>query len=601
MNSKWTGLTALLAASHSALVAAKPVTSRATSKPKVDIGYANVTGRVNGNIKEFLGIPFASAGRFEHPQLYTEQLGEFDGSNYGPICPQKTTASVLSTNSSSSLVLGQTGTAIGPVVGALADTVFNTVGQTRSEDCLLINVQTPADASRGDKLPVVIWIHGGGYEVGSPFTDTSETDAIRGELLNYNVGGLVRTSVDLGQPVIGVSANYRLNAFGFSASREMAEAGLLNLGLEDQRVAMRWVKEHIEQFGGDPDSVVIMGESAGSWSVVAHLLWDEGEGATDLFRGAMALSGGPVMVEGAERGQPVFDHMVERTGCSNATDKIACLKVADFDDIMASVNDEGMLLGPRSLASTWTIRPDGKHLKDSPHRLAAAGKMASVPLITGDMRDEGTLFSLLAQLETLTDDDFKSYFQNIWWPRASDEEMARLMDLYPADVTQGSPFDTGLLNAATPNFKRLAAVVGDFSFQAQRRNLLAHYDTSRQTVWNYVTDVSVPSAGLLPDLGALAHLPVLGSFHAFDVWFYMFAGLPYALSGNTRAYQATAVSFIRTLDPNNHGLDLAPWPRYTEAGLETYNFKESGPEVTKDDWRVEAMQFFNDHPDSFLI
>lgn len=133
-------------------------------------------------------------------------------------------------NSSSSLILGKTGTAIGPIVGALADTVFNTIGQTRSEDCLFINVQAPVDAKKGDKLPVVIWIHGGGYEVGSPFTATSETDVIRGAVPNYNVGGLVRTSVSLNQPIIGVSANYRLNAFGFSASKEMEEAGLLNLG-----------------------------------------------------------------------------------------------------------------------------------------------------------------------------------------------------------------------------------------------------------------------------------------------------------------------------------------------------------------------------------
>jgi carboxylesterase type B len=84
-----------------------------------------------------------------------------------------------------------------------------------------------------------------------------------------------------------------------------------------------------------------MGESAGSWSVAAHLLWDEGEGATDLFRGAMALSGGPVMVEGAQRAQPAFDHMVEKTGCTNSPDKISCLKAADFEDIMTSVNEEG--------------------------------------------------------------------------------------------------------------------------------------------------------------------------------------------------------------------------------------------------------------------
>ncbi|KAK0376902.1 carotenoid ester lipase [Colletotrichum limetticola] len=428
-------LTALLAASHSTLFAAKPIASRETLKPKVEISYANLTGRMNGNIQEFLGIPFAS--------------------------------------------------------GALADTVFNLIGRTRSEDCLLINVQTPVGTTKGD----------------------NETDVIRGELLNYNVGA----RPDLCRP--GPAHHRRLGKLPPQFLWLLCFAGdgggleLLNFGLEDQRVAMQWVQEHIADFGGDPDQ-------------------DEGEGATDLFRGAMALSSGPVMVESAERAQPFFDHMVERTGCADASDKIACLKVTDFDDIIASVNEEGM-----------------------------PGKMASVPLITGDMRDEGTLFSLLAQLETLSDEDFADYFQTIWWPKASDADIAGLMKLYPTDITKGSPFGTGILNAVTPKFKRLAAVVGDFSFQAQRRNLLAHCNVSEQTVWNYVTDVSIPSAGLLPDFGVLTHLPVLGSFHAFDVRFYMFAGLPYALSKNTQAYQVTAIFFIRTLNPNNHGLDFAEWPR----------------------------------------
>lgn len=205
----------------------------------------------NPSLNFTLGIPFASAGRFEHAQLYTEQLGDFDGSSYGPICPQQSAGSILSLNSSESLILGRTGTAIGPIVGALADTTLNTIGRTRSEDCLFINVQVPVGATKGDKLPVVIWIHGGAFEVGSPFTALSEADVVRGTAPNYNIGGLVRTSVDLNQPIIGVSANYRLNAFGFSASREMEEAGLLNLGLEDQRVAMQWVQAHISDFGGD--------------------------------------------------------------------------------------------------------------------------------------------------------------------------------------------------------------------------------------------------------------------------------------------------------------------------------------------------------------
>jgi acetylcholinesterase len=141
-------------------------------------------------------------------------------------------------------VLSEMGTEIGPVVGGLVDAMFNIVGITRSEDCLVTNVQAPANAIKGDKLPVVIWIHGDGFQVGSSFTSASESDAIRGIAPNYNAGRLFKTSIDLGMPIIGVSANYRLNAFGFSASREMEEAGLLNLGLENQRIAMQLVQKH---------------------------------------------------------------------------------------------------------------------------------------------------------------------------------------------------------------------------------------------------------------------------------------------------------------------------------------------------------------------
>lgn len=75
--------------------------------------------------------------------------------------------------------------------------------------------------------------------------------------------------------------------------------------------------------------------------------------------------------------------MLKATNCTGTSDKVACLKEAKFDDIMDSINEEGMLLGPRSLASTWTIRPDGNHLKDSPHRLVTTGKIANVPLMIG--------------------------------------------------------------------------------------------------------------------------------------------------------------------------------------------------------------------------
>jgi carboxylesterase type B len=139
---------------------------------------------------------------------------------------------------------------------------------------LSINIQRPQDQSLKD-LPVVVWIHGGGFEVGassSPFSENSATPGVF-----YQGANIVRRSIQMDKPIIVTSINYRLNHFGFTASKEFEEAGLLNLGLEDQRVALRWIQRNIRAFGGDPTKVTIMGESAGSWSVTAQLVANNGD------------------------------------------------------------------------------------------------------------------------------------------------------------------------------------------------------------------------------------------------------------------------------------------------------------------------------------
>jgi carboxylesterase type B len=104
----------------------------------------------------------------------------------------------------------------------------------------------------------------------------------------------------MGQPMVVASINYRLAHFGFTASKEFEDAGLLNLGFEDQRNALHWIQKHISKFGGDPTKVTIMGESAGSISVIQHL----------LYHAAIAMSGGPLKLEGPSRQQPLFDDLV---------------------------------------------------------------------------------------------------------------------------------------------------------------------------------------------------------------------------------------------------------------------------------------------------
>ncbi len=119
-----------------------------------------------------------------------------------------------------------------------------------SEDCLSVNVVRPAGIPHSQKLPVAVWIHGGGFLIGS------SADRI------YNLSDLVNTSQQLHMPVIVASINYRLGVLGFLAGSELAAEGNINMGLHDQRLALRWVQENIGAFGGDPEKVTIFGESA---------------------------------------------------------------------------------------------------------------------------------------------------------------------------------------------------------------------------------------------------------------------------------------------------------------------------------------------------
>jgi carboxylesterase type B len=138
-----------------------------------------------------------------------------------------------------------------------------------SEDCLFLNVQSPADALN---LPVLVWIHGGGYGAGSGQNDFTE-------LLQAN-----------GNSFVVVSVQYRLGPFGFLASEEVARRGVANAGLLDQFFALQWVQAYIDRFGGNASMVTISGESAGGGSVMLQGMAYGGSLGNALFRSAIAAS-----------------------------------------------------------------------------------------------------------------------------------------------------------------------------------------------------------------------------------------------------------------------------------------------------------------------
>lgn len=223
-----------------------------------------------------------------------------------------------------------------------------------------------------------------------------------------------------------------------------------------------------------------------------------------------------------------------------------------------------------------------------------------------------TIFSQVNQLNVTTTDDWKKLFKDIWWPdTVTDENLDRLAELYPEDVTQGSPFDTGLRNALTPQYKRIAALTGDSTFESQRRfaNEVASHTHNQ---WSYQIEIDLPVLSSLPVLGQIlkdtnvTNYPQLGSFHIADVVLHAFGTIPPELSKNSLNIMSCLIAFANDLDPNGHGLDLPQWPQYKwgEPAIgqeQLFHFTEPTVDLIPDGFRREAMQYLNDNPESFLF
>lgn len=187
--------------------------------------------------------------------------------------------------------------------------------------------------------------------------------------------------------------NYRVNGFGFLGGKEVFGAGVNNLGLKDQRLALKWVKKYISNFGGDPEKITIYGESAGAISVSYHLIAYGATKETDLFRAAIAQSGSgnSLIVPNNEYFQPVYDNLVNSTNCNTASDTLECLRNVPYETIVPLIlNAPSPLQGLFRVAFGPTL--DGDLIPDLPFRLFKQGKFVRVPVIAGEVLDEGTSF-----------------------------------------------------------------------------------------------------------------------------------------------------------------------------------------------------------------
>ncbi|KAF8127254.1 Alpha/Beta hydrolase protein [Boletus edulis] len=487
-------------------------TVQVRTAPMVTLDNATVTGVTSGSTSQFLGIPFAQPPtgnlRFRLPKMLPPYNTSFPATAYGPACPQQATTLPLPSGLPAE------------AIDYLTNSVYNLVISS-AEDCLTLNVVTPSNATPASKLPVVVWIFGGGFEFGG-------TNIYDGSII-------VEKAISLGVPAIYVSMNYRY-PFGFLASQEVKDAGVGNLGLQDQRLALQWVQKYISAFGGDPSKVTI---------------------------------GSPIPVGDITHGQPYYDALVAETGCSDATDTLQCLREVTYETLLTAVNQSPGIFTYQSLVLAWLPRVDGVFLTADPQYLVQQGSVADVPFINGDCDDEGTLFSL-STINITTDAQLEEYLHTYWIPNASTTTIAQLMTYYPSDPSQGSPFDTGDLNALSPQFKRIAAIQGDIIFQAPRRFFLQSR-SGKQSIWTYVNK-------------RLKTVPFLGSFHASD--------LLNVYGGSDMA--SYLVRFVTNLDPNvGESTDLY-WPQYdvTTSQIVLELLDGLVPQaLTTDTYRAEAIAY----------
>ncbi|KAI0759318.1 carotenoid ester lipase precursor [Irpex lacteus] len=512
-------------------------TTTISSHPQVKLDHGTFLGVHNGSVDAFLGIPFAKPPtgdlRFRLPIGNEPYVGMQNATDFGSSCiqlPIEYTVPDSLAPEAKAVVEEQSR------AGYLSDT---------DEDCLTVNVWKPSHTASDAKLPVVIWMYGGGFQERSS--------------VSYDGSIIVRRSIEIGEPIIYISMNYRLATFGFLASAEVKAAGVGNLGLQDQRQAFRWVQKYITAFNGDPSKVTIWGESAGAISVSLHLLANHGDNE-GLFRAAFIESGPPIPTGDITHGQSYYDTLVTKVGCQGAQDSLQCLREVPAAAIVSA--QEAFSTG-----SLFAPRVDGIFISDPPLEAVMNGAVADVPFIIGQCDDEGTLLVLNA-INVTTDEGVHALVSGLF-PNASTSELDQLLELYPQDVTQGSPFDTGHQNALTPQYKRLASIQGDLLLIAPRRFFLQER-SGKQPTWSYNSK-------------RMKSLPDLGSYHDHDL------ANVYG-PGDMTDY---LVNFVNHLDPN--GGNLTTWPQYTvsEPTLLTFLDGPTPRQLEKDDFRQDAIKYFN--------
>ena len=460
------------------------------SGPVVKTASGKVEGKQEGAVRTFLGIPYAAPPvgdlRWKTPQAVAKWSGVRKATEFGARCMQ------------------------GPIY---PDMIFRDSGS--SEDCLYLNVWTPAKSAK-EKLAVMVWIYGGGYIAGA--TSEPRQDG---------------TNLAKNQNVVVVSMNYRLGVFGFFVHPELAKesghnsAG--NYGLLDQNAALRWVQGNIAEFGGDPANVTIFGESAGSFSVSAQMASPLSKG---LMKRAIGESGGAFSKTGLN-----FAPMATREEKDPETlgAIVGAKTLAEFRAVPAQKLLDATLKQNGGFGFGPCV--DGYFLPESPEAIFSEGKQNDIPLLAGWNHDEG---SFMVDSMKPTAENYKALVQKQFGDNANE-----ILRLYPGETDEQALRSAGDL-------------AGDqFIAWSTWRWISAQANTGKQPIYRYRFDLGPTDASTGKRV----------AFHSSEIE-YVFGQLdtrPHVtwtpedrqLSAEIQKYWA---NFARSGDPNGEG--LPKWPVY---------------------------------------
>ncbi|KAK5054402.1 hypothetical protein LTR84_001292 [Exophiala bonariae] len=445
---------------------ASQVTAGDTSL-QVDLGYSIYEGYNNATtgLNVWRGIRFAASptgrNRWQAPQVPETERGTVISANqHGPICPQNQ----------------NTGLTFVPL---------NSTGS--SEDCLFLNVYAPANAS---DLPVLVWIHGGGYGRGNGRQDLSA-------LINANNDSFV-----------GVSIQYRLGAFGFLASDEVYRKGSVNAGLLDQHFGLQWVQNYVHLFGGDASKVTISGQSAGAGAVMLQGMAYGGTLGQSLFRNSIAASPYLPMQYGYKDWQPsqAYYAFATMVGCAPSLAYGAhpgtifdCLVSKDTDILQ----NASATLSETGKYGTWCFLPvtDGSFVQDLPSRQLLRREINGLNLLASNAALEGPAYT---QPNITTENDLVGWLR-LTFPSFSNDDIAKVLLYYPGSNDSVNPNASLYASSGTsePSFitqssvatgqqQRAFAIYSETTFVCPSYWLAEAYSDSGRT--SYRHQYSVPIA-----------------------------------------------------------------------------------------------------------